>query len=604
VGAKWQRDLERAWDYRNTIVLCGNIRDLHPYGRAENDCAEILDLDDFLKRWAAARVTAMRVYDQLDRFREVIPLKGAPAETPEAPEPAPSPSPQGDLDAGSRPAQASGKQISSVEKDVSRIAEYLGEGSGRLCIIQFAEQVAAKGAADPDSRLTLVRLEKLIHDMAAGNHLVLVYLFPSDIPDALHINESRAVVIEIPQPERSDVRAVLSQHFGVPDEALDRAVNACDGLTIREIARIAERLGGMTDVVALEAATRLYKFGEDRNYWAELTVERLKSAERILIEQEGIRGQDEAIRKVATVLVRARADIQRRTGGKPSRPRGALFFAGPTGVGKTMTAEKLAKFLFGRDDAFLRFDMSEYGQEFQVSRLYGAPPGYVGHDQGGALTTPLQANPFRVILFDEIDKADKRVFDIFLQILDDGRLTDSKGNVAHFSESFIIFTCNIGADADSAEELESIRGDSAAVKDHFTRAVEGFFHTTIGRPELLNRIGGDNVVVFNYIESDKIATQILTHQLEKIVTSFNGQGDGGPRIVLEIDVPATVAYLVKLDAERIKKYGGREIENLVNERIRDPLAMQVLEAEAKGQDQGIIRSSLATGELKLDLLES
>ena len=233
-----------------------------------------------------------------------------------------------------------------------------------------------------------------------------------------------------------------------------------------------------------------------------------------------------------------------------------------------------------------------------MSRLYGAPPGYVGFDQGGMLTTPVQANPFRVILFDEIEKADPRVFDIFLQILGDGRLTDSKGSVAYFSESFIIFTSNLGADEGTATGLDEIRDDAEKAKEHYTNAVEEFFRRTIGRPELLNRIGRDNIVVFNHIGSMDIARRILRHQLETIVKTFNERSDGdvtGP--ALEIEVEPCVEFLVGLDSERIKQYGGREIENLVNERVRDPLALAVLEAEVSGASGGILKASIASGGL-------
>lgn len=593
--ARWQRDLEQAWTYRSAVILSGNIRDLYGYSATEGGPVELLELKELLSRWLARRVRSLRFYDPIDKFEVAFDARST-GEDPGL-DPLSTDPPQAggdDLGATSFAFDSSARgQDAGVGPDLADITQDLTGGHDRCCVIQFADRLAHADSGDPENADSIIALEKLIHDIPAGNHLILVYLFSRDVPEALYANEPRSVVIDIPHPDRRDVREVLERRFGYSGDDLDRAVNACHGLSLREIDSIVQSLENQMDIEALERAVRFYKFGEESNRWDELGIDKLRKAKRILIEEEGIKGQDQAVEKVRTVLVRARADIQRTTGGNPGRPRGVLFFAGPTGVGKTMTAQKLAKFLFGDESSFLRFDMSEYQQEFQVSRLYGAPPGYVGFDQGGALTNPLQANPFRVVLFDEIEKANPRVFDIFLQILGDGRLTDSKGQVAHFSESFIIFTSNLGADSESAARLETISGDQVAVRDHFLTAVEDFFRARIGRPELLNRIGRDNIVVFNYIDSDQIAREIINHHLRKIADSFNRSYQSTtPQLRLELPIDEVVEALLKLDIDRIRAFGGREVENLVNERVRDPLALAVLEAEARELASAVIRCSI------------
>jgi ATP-dependent Clp protease ATP-binding subunit ClpA len=191
---------------------------------------------------------------------------------------------------------------------------------------------------------------------------------------------------------------------------------------------------------------------------------------------------------------------------KRSKPKGTLFLVGPTGTGKTELAKTLAEFLFGDESAFIRFDMSEYNHEHSDQKLIGAPPGYVGFEQGGQLTNAVRSKPFSVILFDEVEKAHGRILDKFLQILEDGRLTDSRGETVFFSESVIIFTSNIGA----ATMPET--DDKELIKQHFLRAVEEHFIRQLNRPELLNRLG-DNIVVFNKITDNTFRKSILDKKL-------------------------------------------------------------------------------------------
>ncbi|MGV2392951.1 UNVERIFIED_CONTAM: AAA family ATPase [Campylobacter lari] len=186
-----------------------------------------------------------------------------------------------------------------------------------------------------------------------------------------------------------------------------------------------------------------------------------------------------------------------------------LFFAGPTGVGKTEMAKTLSEFVFGDEKRIIRFDMSEYNHEESDQKLIGSAPGYVGYENGGQLTNSVLENPFSILLFDEIEKGNQKIFDIFLQILEDGRLTSSKGELVDFSETFIIFTSNIGSSTFSNDmsELEA--------KKHFKNAVIDYFYKTLNRPEILNRIGLKNIIPFLPLNTES-AYKIIELKFKKI----------------------------------------------------------------------------------------
>ena len=186
----------------------------------------------------------------------------------------------------------------------------------------------------------------------------------------------------------------------------------------------------------------LYKYGIRENPWRSLDVESLRTAAADF--RKRVKGQDAAIIKTLDVVKRAVTGMSGLQGSSHTRPKGVLFFAGPTGTGKTETAKTLAERLFGDESCCIRFDMSEYSQPHSDQKLLGAPPGYVGYEAGGQLTNAIKNSPFSILLFDEIEKAHPSILDKFLQILEDGRMTDGQGNTVYFSESVIIFTSNLG----------------------------------------------------------------------------------------------------------------------------------------------------------------
>jgi ATP-dependent Clp protease ATP-binding subunit ClpB len=265
-------------------------------------------------------------------------------------------------------------------------------------------------------------------------------------------------------------------------------------------------------------------------------------------------GQDEALAAVSNAVRRARAGLQ-----DPSRPIGSFIFLGPTGVGKTETARALAEFLFDDEQAMVRIDMSEFMEKHAVSRLVGAPPGYVGYDQGGYLTEAVRRRPYSVVLFDEIEKAHPDVFNIFLQILDDGRLTDGQGRTVDFRNTVLIMTSNIGSQhivdlgADAEDEMR--RRVMDALRGHF-------------KPEFLNRV--DDVVIYHSLREEQIS-----HILE-ILLGHLRERLSDRRIKIELS-QAAKEFLARRGYD--PQYGARPLKRLLQRQVQDPLAMRILEGE-------------------------
>ncbi len=278
---------------------------------------------------------------------------------------------------------------------------------------------------------------------------------------------------------------------------------------------------------------------------------------------ERVVGQDEAVKLVANAIRRNRAGLS-----DPNRPIGSFIFLGPTGVGKTEVARALAEFLFDDEKAMVRIDMSEYMEKHAVSRMMGAPPGYVGYDEGGQLTEHVRRKPFSVVLFDEIEKAHPDVFNTMLQILDDGRLTDGQGRTVNFKNTVIIMTSNVG----SSMIKESARiGFSVNTRDQKDDAVRTRLLTALRqtfRPEFLNRV--DDIIVFNPLSKEHLRS-IVDIQLKRLGSQLEGRG-----LHLEITDAAKDALLTEgYDAE----YGARPMRRAIQRLIQDPLSLRLLEGD-------------------------
>ena len=313
--------------------------------------------------------------------------------------------------------------------------------------------------------------------------------------------------------------------------------------------------------------------------WTNIPIKKLTEdeSERLIRLEETLHqrviGQDEAANAVARAIRRARAGLK-----DPKRPVGSFIFLGPTGVGKTELSKALAEAMFEDEDAIIRLDMSEYMEKHTVSKLIGSPPGYVGYDDGGQLTEKVRRKPYSVVLLDEIEKAHSDVFNVLLQILDDGRLTDSKGRTVDFKNCVIIMTSNIGAhDAISKNSIgfggeKSKSDDYAAMKDKIMDYLKSSF-----RPEFLNRI--DDIVVFHKLEMEHI-NKIVTLMLERVSKRLNEK-----EIYIEFSKQAE-EYLAKQGFDEI--YGARPLKRAIQQEVEDKLSEEIIKGSIKIGDSVVM----------------
>jgi ATP-dependent Clp protease ATP-binding subunit ClpB len=292
--------------------------------------------------------------------------------------------------------------------------------------------------------------------------------------------------------------------------------------------------------------------------WTGVPVSRLLESEvqkLLQMEQrlhERVIGQEDAIKVVSSAVRRSRAGLQ-----DPNRPIGTFLFLGPTGVGKTEMARSLANFLFDDEDALIRIDMSEYGEKHAVARLLGAPPGYVGYEEGGQLTEAVRRRPYSVVLFDEIEKAHSDVFNVFLQVFDDGRLTDGQGRTVNFKNTVIIMTSNVGSDL--IKQLGNQNPNQ--IRNAVMGALDGFF-----RPEFLNRL--DDVIVFHSLGREHIIriVDVQLERLQKLLAHKN--------LSLHLTERAKL-YLAERGYDPI--FGARPLKRAIQRELQDPLAIAILE---------------------------
>jgi len=406
-----------------------------------------------------------------------------------------------------------------------------------------------------------------------GNVVIIVAKNSAMIPPAYYLGNPLVSSINVPMPGRSEREKFVYTHLNClrmsqdlsTDKALkDDFIDALEGFSLKEIAQIMKLSRQMKgERLTYEKLVNLFKYGEKVSPWEELSKDKLEGIEERL--RKRVKGQDAAIAKVKDVIIRAYTGFSGlQHSSKQKKPKGTLFFVGPTGVGKTELAKSLAEFIFGDENACIRFDMSEYNHEHSDQRLVGAPPGYVGYEAGGQLTNAVKRKPFCVLLFDEIEKAHGRILDKFLQILEDGRLTDGKGETVYFSESIIIFTSNIGASEVSAEM------DSKEVKSQFIQKVQKHFIEELGRPELLNRIG-DNIVAFNFIDDPAVFTKIAKVKFKAIEDFVKD------RYKASISFEDEEAAFMAIGRQAGKENGGRGLLNVMETVIVNPLSEFIFE---------------------------
>ncbi|UES38489.1 ATP-dependent chaperone ClpB [Roseibium aggregatum] len=448
------------------------------------------------------------------------------------------------------------KAIDLVDEAASRLRmqvdskpEELDELDRRIIQLKI-EREALKAESDEASKDRLSRLEKELTDLEEKSQALSnrwqgekeKLNLEQKIKEQL---EQARIDLEIAQ-RRGDLAKAGELAYGVVPE-LERKLAEAEA---------SEDADAMVD----EAVTPAH-IAQVVSKWTGIPVDKMLEGEREkLLQMEDmlanrVIGQAEAVHAVSTAVRRARAGLQ-----DPNRPIGSFMFLGPTGVGKTELTKALASFLFDDDSAMVRIDMSEYMEKHSVSRLIGAPPGYVGYEEGGALTEAVRRRPYQVVLFDEIEKAHSDVFNVLLQVLDDGRLTDGQGRTVDFRNTLIIMTSNLGAEY-LVNQPEG--QDTDAVRDEVMSAVRGHF-----RPEFLNRL--DEIVLFHRLQRAQMA-DIVKIQLERLRALLSDR-----KITLKLDDGA-LGWLAQKGYD--PAYGARPLKRVIQKDVQDPLAEKLLAGE-------------------------
>lgn len=428
------------------------------------------------------------------------------------------------------------------------------------------------------------------------NTLVLIVEKYNDIPAWFYLNNPHVRTIALPNPDRQIRKAYISKYFKKPVDPmtaqqakeLDDFTDLTDGMKLLELGELRRLRDKLKDSISdIRELIAIYKYGFKENPWETMRDEISIDIKRNI--EHRVKSQDVAVDKIITIIKRAVSGLsgmQHSSG--LNKPRGIVFLAGPTGTGKTELVKAVTEELFKDENKLIRFDMSEYSAEHSDQKLFGAPPGYVGYDNGGQLTNAVKANPFSVLLFDEIEKAHSSIMDKFLQILEDGRMTDGQGKTVYFSETFIFFTSNVGISREimdpasgriiGRENIVQPGEPYAAIQQKVEQAMQLYF-----KPEVINRIG-ENIVVFDYIH-EQASQSIAQAQIAKINQNIKKQ----KHIEINADQSAHDRIYELCWQEKHRNHGGRGIGNVVEEYYLNPLAEFLYDRKIQPGNQILVK---------------
>ncbi len=595
---KWHRELDIFTQIKNGIILEGNIYDSFEYPEGELKGAW-LTLNSYLEEFFRERgYTNILFYDPVEGFtanEETIKRFGEIV--------------------GMTPSD--GRIEASFDDSDTGAATLIKQAliqnrENMVIVMDFASRtIVAPDHILPADLKGYTILQQAVLNAAdvgdaakrLGNMLVMITNKQNDLPSWFYLHVNRMKGIHIDYPTAQERRAFLEKgnmaSFFAPEvyeedwkvyeenkeeweKLLDRFIARTEGFTFFELMQLRKLcIRRKIRIPKLCSVVDLYTYGIKDNPWeSEDLYRRLQDGESIL--KNRVKGQDQAVSQALDVLKRSVSGL---SGVKNNAsPKGVLFFAGPTGTGKTETAKTLAELIFGDEKSCIRFDMSEYMHDNSDQRLFGAPPGYVGYEAGGQLTNAVRNNPFSILLFDEIEKASPSIMDKFLQILEDGRMTDGQGNTAYFSDCIIIFTSNLGiyTKDEFGNRKENVTKDMVPekVRKKVKDAISDYFKLELGRPEILNRIG-ENIVVFDFIGKDA-AGEILHNRVKKIEETLRTENG------ITVDLSKVEDKLLNLAMKNLEN-GGRGINNIVEKALINPLARHIFDEHVvRGERKEVI----------------
>ena len=584
---RWLADVARTLPIRSQFVISGNIRDT--FLADVRGQAALVPLQRAL--WETLRkagYACMLVYDPADGIRAY----------PDEPEPRQLAERLFGLKL------SGGGQMLSLESLTNLMRQLTVERQARCALVMdFASRLTRQPSqlSEAEHRFFVVA-EKLslqatpVVPLEGGgaplfNPVVWLLNRAQDLPSWLTLDSERVASLVIPRPDY-EMRMAAARQLGPLFAGFDQAepsarerflksfTEGAEGMALSALADITQLADSQKLGVAdIEDAVRCYKVGALDNPWKkDYLRDKVRDGQAFI--EERVKGQHAAVVKTLDILKRSIIGLtgsQARSGG--NRPRGVLFFAGPTGVGKTELAKTLTQLIFGDERAYLRFDMSEFAEEHTGARLLGAPPGYIGFDAGGELTNAVREKPFSVVLFDEIEKAHPRILDKFLQILEDGRLTDGRGDTTYFSETIIVFTSNLGIYVEDAQgqRVQNVKPSDAyeVVEARVRGAIGDYFKFRLSRPEILNRIG-DNIVVFGFI-TPEVGELIFDGMLRNVARRLRDE------LKLRLVMSAEIRRNLLARCTQDLSHGGRGVGNMLESVFINPLSRALFEHSLEGK---------------------